>query len=474
MLHTLTRLVATAVATSALAAGAVMATGAPAAAETSSEPAVGVQVHAMWSDYTDAQRVEVFDKLAAAGATWVRIDVGWRSLQPTSRDSYDPWAVGFTDRVIEMATSRGLKPLITLWLTPDWANGGRGDKVLPTDPADYARVAQWAASRWAGKVAAWEVWNEANSEAFLVGTDPVAYTRLLRAAYPAFKAGDPNAKVVFSGTEYNDDRWIARAYAAGAKGAFDVMATHPYQGVHDAAPETPDDGTMWTMRHAAAVRRLMVEQGDGDKPLWFTEFGWTSHGNSNVGLANWDRGVTEQQQGEYFVRTLQLISREMPYVTNVFWFNDRNRSSGNPRLDNYGLLRNDLTPKPALLTLAAHLKAAAAGTTAPAPVPTSAATQADSTTALPTAPPVVAEAVPPPAAPAPAPATATPAPAPATVVGAVPTTSTVAAPLRHRVPTVTRLPRPRSQMRLIRIVSLRTAGFVGPLAASRLVPQGSV
>lgn len=472
MLHTLTRLVATVMATSALAAGAVVATGAPASAETSSGPAVGVQVHAMWSDYTDAQRVEVFDKLAAAGATWVRIDVGWRSLQPTSRDSYDPWAVGFTDRVIEMATSRGLKPLITLWLTPDWANGGRGDKVLPTDPADYARVAQWAASRWAGKVAAWEVWNEANSEAFLVGADPVAYTRLLRAAYPAFKAGDPNAQVVFSGTEYNDDRWIARAYAAGAKGAFDVMATHPYQGVHDAAPETPDDGTMWTLRHAAAVRRLMVEQGDGDKPLWFTEFGWTSHGNSNAGLANWDRGVTEQQQGEYFVRTLQLISREMPYVTNVFWFNDRNRSSGNPRLDNYGLLRNDLSPKPALLTLAAHLKGEPAGTTAPAPVPTVAAAPVEETTALPTASAVVADAAPA-VTEAPAPAPSAAAPAPAAVVGPVAPTSTVTAPPRRRV-TATRLPRPRSQMRVIRIVSLRTAGFVGPIATSRLVPQGSV
>lgn len=361
----LARLLAGALAAGTLAAGslvgaAVTASPAAAAPAVVPGPAFGAQVHAMWSDYTDDQRGRVLDQLRAAGATWVRIDLGWKTLQPTRRDAYDPWGVAFADRVVEMATARGLTPLITLWLTPAWANGGKGDRVLPTDPADYARVAAWAARRWAGKVGAWEVWNEANSPSFMVGADPVAYTRLLRAAYPAFKSGDPAAQVVFSGTEYNDDRWIARAYAAGARGSFDVMATHPYQGRADAAPETPDDGTIWTLRHAEAVHRLMVAQGDGHKPLWFTEFGWSSHGRSNEGLANWDRGVSEQQQGEYLVRTLRLVAAEMPYVTNVFWYSDRDRNDGNLRLDHYGLLRYDLTPKPALLAVQSYLSGTAA------------------------------------------------------------------------------------------------------------------
>jgi len=62
------------------------------------------------------------------------------------------------------------------------------------------------------------VWNEQNSPDFLVGANAVAYTKLLKAAYPAFHAGYAPTTVVFGGVQYNDDKWIAQAYAAGAKG----------------------------------------------------------------------------------------------------------------------------------------------------------------------------------------------------------------------------------------------------------------
>ena len=99
------------------------------------------------------------------------------------------------DKVFTMASDRGLRVLPTLWLTPDWANGGRGSKVLPNDLNDYARVAQFAANRWRG-IEAWQVWNEPNLDAFLNPPDPTAYTRLLQAAYPAIKRGNPAARVV--------------------------------------------------------------------------------------------------------------------------------------------------------------------------------------------------------------------------------------------------------------------------------------
>jgi len=307
----------------------------------------------MWSDYTDAQRAQVLDQLAAAGARRVRIDLSWAMLQPTGGNAFDPWGVTFADRVLAMATSRGLRPLVTLWLTPGWANGGAGEHVLPADPGDYARVARWAAARWRGQVD-WEVWNEPNDPQFLTGADPAAYTALLRAAYPAFHAGDPGTRVVFGGPSYNDDGYIARAYAAGAHGFFDVMATHPYLGVADLPPTTPDDGTKWTLLHVAAVRDLLVRHGDGDKPIWFTEFGWSAHPTA-PGAPNWERGVTLQQQASYLVDTLRLVRASLPYVTAVFWYTDRVRVSGDPQVDNYGLLTRDLQPRPALLAVRAYL-----------------------------------------------------------------------------------------------------------------------
>lgn len=311
---------------------------------------VDAMFHGLWTSYTDAQRVRVLDQLRAAGVTSVRIDLSWVMLQPNGPGRYDRWGTSFVDRVIAMANERGIKPLMMLWLTPGWANGNTGERAAPYRPADYARVARWAAERWRGKVVGWEVWNEPNSRAFLAGADPAGYVRLLRAAYPAIKAGDPAAAVVLGGVEYNDVGWLTRAYDAGAQGYFDVLATHPYQGVADLPPDARDD-TKWTLTHVSEVRRLMVERGDAAKPVWFTEFGWSTHGVRNG--ANWTRGVDEPRQAAYLAATARLVAAQMPYVQRIYWYSDRDTRGGNPQYANYGLFRLDLSPKPALAALAA-------------------------------------------------------------------------------------------------------------------------
>jgi hypothetical protein len=333
---------------------------APADGEASGSPprAVGCGFHGLWSIYDDVRRASVLDRLREAGVRSVRIDLSWVMLQPDGPTSYYPWGVALVDHVIEMANERGIAPLMTLWLTPPWANGGAGERALPDHPADYARVAGWAAARWRGKVVGWEVWNEPNSPAFLHGADPAGYVRLLRAAYPAIKAVAPEAPVVLGGLEYNDTDWLARAYAAGAGGAFDVLATHPYQGIADLEPSAVD-GTKWTLRHAAAVHRLMASRGDRAKSIWFTEFGWSTHGDASD--LNWLQGVSEPRQAAYLAEAATLVGRDMPYVTRIYWSTDRDLSTGDIQYRNYGLFRRDLSAKPALWTLAEVNAAAGAG-----------------------------------------------------------------------------------------------------------------
>jgi hypothetical protein len=305
----------------------------------------------MWTSYTDAQRIDVLDKMHAAGMTTVRLDVSWAMLQPANANTYDPWGTSFVDNVIALCNARAITPLITLWLTPGWANANAGEHALPTNVADYARVAQWAAARWTNKVAGWEVWNEQNSTDFLVGANPVAYTNLLKAAYPAFHAGYAPTTVVFGGVQYNDSNWIALAYAAGAHNYFDVMATHPYMGVANLSPNTADDGTQWTFKHAVAVRNLMVANGDGAKSLWFTEFGWSTHTNP-PGTPNYGLGVTEAVQAQYFTAAISLVRTTMPYVGKVYWYTERNSAAeGSVQNSNYGMLRLDHSPKPIMTAL---------------------------------------------------------------------------------------------------------------------------
>jgi hypothetical protein len=343
----------TVLATTAVIASGFAVTASPASANVNpaTTPDLGVQFHAMWSSYTDTQRIDVLNKMHAYGVTTVRIDVSWAMLQPTNSTTYDAWGTSFVDNVINLSIARGITPLITLWLTPGWANNNAGEHVLPTNVADYARVAQWAAARWTNKVVGWEVWNEENSPDFLVGANPVAYTNLLRAAYPAFHAGYAPTTVVFGGVQYNDNTWLAQAYAAGAHGYFDVMATHPYMGVANLSPNTADDGTMYTFTHAVAVRNLMVANGDGAKSLWFTEFGWSTHANP-AGTPNWGLGVTEAVQAQYLTNAIALIRATMPYVGKVYWYTERDSAAeGTLQNSNYGLLRSDQSLKPIMVAV---------------------------------------------------------------------------------------------------------------------------
>ncbi|MEA2475838.1 MAG: polysaccharide biosynthesis protein PslG [Actinomycetota bacterium] len=336
-------------------------------------PAFGVQVHALW-EFSDAQRQEIFDKLAAAGVTWVRMDFGWCSLQENARGQYSQWFIDNADKAVNEARADGLKVLMTMWCTPGWANGMTSSGwrtasiVPPTDPADYAAAALWAARHFAGRVAAWEVWNEPNQTAFWSGTAG-DYVRLLKLAYPAFKEGDPSTKVVFGGPSYNDIDWIRKCYDAGAKGSFDVMATHPYTAPSNVGPSV-DNNDIWSFPYAAQVHQLMVNRGDGDTPIWFTEFGWSTHANTG-NEANWNIGVTRQQQADFLVGSVKYVQENMPYVTNLIAYESNDENSGDVMLDNYGILTQDDSAKPAYTALKELLTSGSNPTPTPQPSVTS-------------------------------------------------------------------------------------------------------
>ncbi|HSX27521.1 MAG TPA: Ig-like domain-containing protein [Patescibacteria group bacterium] len=339
---------------------------------------VGSQFHCTWGNYSDTQRAAALDKLAAAHIDWVRIDMGWSAFQENSRDTYSQWYVNIADTCVNMARARGINVLATVHQTPGWANGNQGTGVPPTDLNDYANFALWISNHFKGRIAAYEVWNEPDpNQSFWKGTT-AQYVDMLKLAYPKFKAGDPNAKVVLGGPSSNDDVWINQVYSLGAKDYFDVMATHPYQGQADQPPEYPDDNHRWWFTHFPVVLKVMQNYGDGSKEVWFTEFGWSSHTNTS-GLQPWQLGVTPDQQGDYFVRAVKYAQANYPNVTHMFWYTERNRTDADVQNNNYGLMLNDLTPKPAYFAIQTFLASRTGTSDTVAPVanitsPTSGAT----------------------------------------------------------------------------------------------------
>jgi hypothetical protein len=307
-----------------------------------------VQVLSLWSDWPvdDA----VLQRVAASGAGWVRVDIGWCTLEEDGPGRHQAWYVRRLDAVVASARRLGLRILATVAGTPEWAGGGPTWNRPPRDPARFGDVMAWLAARYRGRVAAWELWNEANWDQFFLGGSATRYAGLLRAAYPRIKHADPAATVVSAGASGNDDGWLRELYRAGAKGLFDAVGMHPYIDPSDGPPDLPDNGSVYRMTHVVAVRDVMRACGDGATPIWFTEFGW-SVGSATIGSHRYP-GVTQAEQADYLGRALELVQRRYPYVQAMFWFTARDRIDSNARENGFGLLRHDLTARPALGALA--------------------------------------------------------------------------------------------------------------------------
>ncbi len=305
---------------------------------------LGVQFSSLY-ELGPRRRLAALDQLSRAHASWIRIDIGWASLEADGDDKYAEWYVDRIDSVLRAADARNLKVLAMFWLTPAWANDGRGLRALPTRLAHYAEAVGWAAERWGAQIDAWEIWNEPNSSDFLVDGTPRRYAGLLCAAYPAVKAED-TSPVLSGGLQYNDAAWLGRVYRNGGKGCFDAVATHPYVSPSDAPPETRHEQQIWRLTRTPAVRRVMRRHGDAAKRVWMTEIGWSTGRPPDPDP--WERGVSRAVQADYLERAVALVRSRYRYVGPIFWYRDIDGARPRVFQDGFGLLTNDLLAKPAL------------------------------------------------------------------------------------------------------------------------------
>ena len=318
-------------------------------------PSVGAQFHATWAYDTHKQRVRMLNKLKRAGVRWVRIDVGWNSLQEDGRNGYERWYVRQLSRIVRAARNRNLKVMATFWGSPYWARADHSRAGPPRRLRDYGRAVRYLAKRFRGRISAYEIWNEPNHPDYWT-KGPGRYADMLRIAYKKINDVAPRAKVVSGATSMNDYHWIAKMLRAGGRNHYDVMATNGYTAPANLRPEAPYNGTIYRMASVKQVHRVMVRHHDGRKPIWFGEFGWSSHKN-NGNEENWELGVSKRKQARYLVRALKFLGCRFPYVKRVFWYMEKNRRVGQraSKMDiqraNYGLLKPDMRRKPAYRAL---------------------------------------------------------------------------------------------------------------------------
>jgi hypothetical protein len=326
----------------ALAVLLVLAAGS-AHADRAAAAELGLVTDLTWGASSSDQERE-YGLLSDLGARWIRVEVNWAELEP-SRGAYHQWSLDQVDAAVRRNRAAGRRVVLMIGKAPQWASGSSDQGTPPRDPADYASVVRFLAARYAGDgIAGYEIWNEENIGRFWGGApDPAGYVALLRAGSAAVRAADPRAAVVFGGLSTNDYEYVRAAYAAGAKGLFDVMALHPYSCESDLAAVKRDrsgriaPGSFLGYR---AIHDLMVAHGDA-KPLWFTELGWATTSQAC--------GVSEVGQAQRLAASAALV-RQDPYVQAVMYYNLRNNywmHDADETESQYGLMTSGFRAKPA-------------------------------------------------------------------------------------------------------------------------------
>ncbi|HVU15258.1 MAG TPA: LysM peptidoglycan-binding domain-containing protein [Phototrophicaceae bacterium] len=275
---------------------------APATAEVT--PAVTAEIPAVTPTFDygieaffDNQDVSsVVQQITSLGMQWTKVRVEWRDLEP-SKGSID---YTHLDAVIDALQAAQLNVLLTVTDAPDWARSSHLENGPPDDFSTYVAFIGALAAHYAGKVRAYEIWNEPNLRREWNSTvhplGAASYADLLRGAYAAVKAADASAAVVSAGlaptgfddgvNAIDDRQFLSDLYANGLASISDAVGAHPFGFANppDAVCCQAPAGVASHYGHPSFYfldtlndyHNIMVMNGDTSKLIWVTQFGWGS------------------------------------------------------------------------------------------------------------------------------------------------------------------------------------------------------
>lgn len=320
---------------------------------TMQSPDYGMQVFLFWQE-------EVADRdlrlVKEADFNWVKQEFAWRELEGAGKGAFD-WAR--TDRIMDQIDSYGLKVIVRLGVQPGWAtpNLPMPEVGPPDNMQDWADYVAAVATRYKGRVDAYQIWNEPNlaREWGERPPSPAEYTEMLRVSYQAIKNVDPYPIIISAGmapTTRNDNvakpdvYYIQEMYDAGAAAYFDALGAHGPG--YKAAPETdpaeiantpglalPGDfennvpeelRRVYGFRHVEDIRAIMERNGDSAKKIVLLEFGWTI--DPRPSSPYYWHAVTQEEQAQYFERAYAYAKANwqpwigvmsLIYVANPQW-----------------------------------------------------------------------------------------------------------------------------------------------------------
>ncbi|MBA3871685.1 MAG: LysM peptidoglycan-binding domain-containing protein, partial [Anaerolineae bacterium] len=285
-------------------------------------------------------------QISQLGMHWVKQTIYWRDIEPV-RGQIDFATI---DEIVNRFTSANLKILFTVTSSPAWSRSYILENGPSDNLADYGTFVAALAQRYAGRVQAYEIWNEPNLRSQWSCTESTdkpsfckaKYSDLLSIAYKAIKGVDAKAVVVSAGlapTGYNDgvnavdDRiFLTSLYADGLANMSDAIGAHPLGWANPpdssccSAPEgvtTHFENPSFYFRNTLDVyRKIIVDNKDGSTPIWITKFGWGSSEDTSAPEKNniFVSYTSLDEQATYISRAFELAT-ELGFIGPMFLSN---------------------------------------------------------------------------------------------------------------------------------------------------------
>lgn len=231
----------------------------------------------------------------------------WHTLNPSN----GTWVWTNADGWVDAMEAAGKEMMILLGFTPDWAaastpNTGKYDNGTtvrasnqpPSDMAYWQEYCSQVATRYAGRVQYYEIWNEVNYTSYWAGT-AAQLAQMHRIASQTIKAIDPAARIVGPIVQEPETGGTGNAYlqsflaaSDGATGTgkdwIDICGIHMYP---------PRYNYQVGKNQIDNVRASLTAAGVGSLDIWNTETGVLTA-----------RSVRDPVQSKWLKRSLLLAA----------------------------------------------------------------------------------------------------------------------------------------------------------------------
>lgn len=274
---------------------------------------------------------------ADAGFNAVKDDVFWSTAEPT------PNRLRITPRwrsYLETASGLNMSRLAILGYSTYFH-----DNKKPRDPQimqAWLKYTDYVSRQLGNRVDYYEIWNEWDLEAPADRQLSLDYVKLVQETAPVIRKNTRNstgkpAKILAGAVTPDGIRFgfADHLIESGALDLVDGLSIHPYAHCSANDGNTPEAWVRWMREYEQQIR----SKAGRDVPLYLTEMAWPSHQGPC--------GKSEVTQALYMARIF-FLARTIPNFKGMWWYDLYN--DGPNRYDqehNFGILNEDLSPKPA-------------------------------------------------------------------------------------------------------------------------------